>query len=142
MTISRPARTLAAACLVVATLLSVTAGPAAALEPPRPLPGHRPAFVTETDTRPWIDCLWASAAMLLDKWTNGDVRVTHGELRALSGDDGGSSFEDVQVAFRRLGFAISLDARGDSTLTWGKLLTRLRKGAGAVILGDDSQLPR
>ena len=100
-------------------------------------------FVTETDTRPWIDCLWASASMLLDKWTNGEVRRTHGQLRRLSGDrGGGSSFEDMQVAFRKLGFRIALDRDGDSTLTWGGLLGRLRNGAGAVVLGDYADLPR
>ena len=142
MPITRSARTLAAACLVLVTLLGVAPSPAAALEPPRPLPGYRPEFVTETDTRPWVDCLWASAAMLLDKWTNGDVQVTHGKLRHLSGDRGGSSFEDLQVAFRTLGFDVPLDASGNSTLTWSQLLARLRKGAGAVVLGDYGDLPR
>ncbi len=142
MSISRPARTLAAACLVLVTLFGVAPRPAAALEPPRPLPDHRPEFVTETDTRPWVDCLWASAAMLLDKWTNGDVKVTHGKLRRLSDDRGGSSLEDLQVAFRKLGFDVPLDASGDSTLTWRRLLGRLRNGAGAVVLGDYGDLPR
>ena len=67
--------------------------PPRALEPPRPLPGYHPRFVTETDERPMIDCLWASGAMLLDKWTNGDIHPTHQRLRALSGDaPGGSEF--------------------------------------------------
>jgi hypothetical protein len=139
---TRSGRTLATACLVLVTLLGVAPRPAAALEPPRPLPGYRPEFVTETDTRPWVDCLWASAAMLLDKWTNGDVQVTHGELRRMSGDRGGSSLEDLQVAFRELGFDVPLDASGDSTLTWRQLLGRLRKGAGAVVLGDYGDMPR
>ncbi len=133
----------AAACLVVATLLAAAPVPASALEPPRPLPGHRAAFVTETDVRPWRDCLWASAAMLLDKWTNGDVLVSHQRLRRLSGDlHGGSSFTDMQVAFRRLGFAIPLSPTGDSTMTWRGLLARLKSGAGAVVLGDYGKLPR
>ena len=142
MPFHRLARPFAAACLVLVTLVGVAPRPAAALEPPRPLPDHRPVFVTETDTRPWIDCLWASAAMLLDKWTNGEVRVTHGELRRLSGDRGGSSLEDLQAAFRKLGFDVPLGASGESTLTWDALLARLRKGAGAVVLGDASDLPR
>ena len=79
--------------------------------------------------------------MLLDKWTNGDVRVTHGKLRQLSGDRGGSSFGDLQVAFGKLGFEVPLDASGDSTLTWGALLGRLRNGAGAVVLGDYGDMP-
>ncbi len=131
------------ACLALVLLAGLAPGRASALEPPRPLPGHRPVFVTETDTRPWIDCLWASASMLLDKWTNGQVRASHQRLRRLSGDvAGGSSLEDLRVALRRLGFRIALDANGDSTMTWGGLLSRLRHGAGAVVLGDYGDLPR
>jgi hypothetical protein len=133
----------ATACLVAAALLSAAPAPASALEPPRPLPGHRATFVTETDVRPWRDCLWASASMLLDKWTNGKLLVAHERLRRLSGDQhGGSSFAEMQVAFRRLGFDIPLSAGGDSTMTWSGLLARLRAGAGAVVLGDYGQLPR
>ncbi len=81
--------------------------------------------------------------MLADKWTNGEIRLTHGELRRLSGDEhGGSSFVAMQVAFRKLGLPFALNANGGSTLTWGALLGRLRNGAGAVVLGDDSELPR
>jgi hypothetical protein len=140
----RPSSLLVVAGLVVATMAGIVA-PARvnALEPPRPLPGPRPEFVTETDTRPWNDCLWASASMLLDKWTNGDVRISHERLRRLSGDlHGGSSFEDLQVALRRLGFRITLGPGGDSTITWGGLLARLRRGAGAVVMGDYGNLPR
>jgi hypothetical protein len=80
--------------------------------------------------------------MLLDKWTNGDVSVTHQRLRRLSGDDdGGSSLEDLRVAFRRLGFKVELDADGDATMTWRALLRRLKDGGGAVVLGDYGQLP-
>jgi hypothetical protein len=137
------ARPLLVAGIVGATLLAVAPGRASALEPPRPLPGHRAQFVTETDERPWRDCLWASAAMLLDKWTNGDVRVTHQRLRRLSGDrEGGSSLEDLRVAFRRLGFTVTLDGDGNATMAWGTLLARLRSGGGAVVLGDYGDLPR
>jgi hypothetical protein len=139
----RPASAAVVACLALVLLVGLAPGRANALEPPRPLPGHRPVFVTETDTRPWVDCLWASASMLLDKWSNGDVRISHGRLRRLSGDlHGGSSLEDLQVALRRLGYRIALDANGHSTLTWGGLLSRLRRGAGAVVMGDYGDLPR
>lgn len=135
-------RRLAAACLALAALLTVASGPVSALEPPRPLPGYRPAFVTETDEHPWTDCLWASAAMLLDKWTNGDVTRTHQQLRALSRDrKGGSTFKDLAVAFDKLGFHTPSNL-GGSRLTWHELLKRLRQGAGAVVLGDYSHLPR
>ncbi len=142
-TASRLARPLAAACLVVATLLSVTAAPASALEPPRPLPGYRPAFVTETDQRPWRDCLWASGAMLLDKWTNGRVTVTHQRLRTLSGDRvRGSDLGDLKVAYAKLGIDLRFSPNGGERITWGGLLNRLAHGAGAVLLGDDHKLPR
>ena len=140
---SRPARALAAACFVVVTLLSAAPAPAAALEPPRPLPNYRPAFVTETDERPWKDCLWASGAMLLDKWTNGDLTRTHQQLRRLAGDRlGGSTLEDLHAAYARLGINLRFSPDGGERITWTSLLRRLAKGAGAVLLGDDSKLPR
>lgn len=138
----RPARHLAAVGIALATLLTLVPAPAAALEPPRPLPDYRPAFVTETDTRPWKDCLWASGAMLLDKWTNGDVRVTRQALRAASGDfSGGSQFRDLTRAFAKYGFALQWSPDGGMRLTWNQLLAKLEKGAGAVVLGDDHKLP-
>lgn len=141
MPIDRPARAIAAACLALSALLVVAAAPASALEPPRPLPGYRAEFVTQTDEHPWNDCLWASAAMLLDKWTNGQVIRTHQQLRALSGDrTAGSTFEDLHVAFAKLGFQVP-DNRAGMRLSWGELLSRLRRGAGAVVLGDYGQLP-
>jgi hypothetical protein len=142
-TVTRPVRALAAACLVIATLLGVTPGPASALEPPRPLPHYHPAFVTETDARPWNDCLWASGAMLLDKWTNGRLIVTHQRLRALSGDRvKGSMFPDLKVAYAKLGIDLVYSPDGGTRITWAGLLKRLANGAGAVLLGDDSRLPR
>ncbi len=136
-------RTLAAAWLASATLLAAGAGPAAALDPPQPLPGYRPAFVTETDTRPWKDCLWASGAMLLDKWTNGRDAVSRQALRRLSGDShGGSTLADLRTAYAKLGIALAYSPDGGATITWRTLLSRLEHGAGAVLLGDDSKLPR
>ncbi len=140
---SRLARALATACFVVVTWLSALPPTAAALEPPRPLPDYRPAFVTETDERPWRDCLWASGAMLLDKWTNGDVTRTHQKLRSLARDhSGGSTLEDLSVAYGRLGIDLRYSPDGGERITWSALLKRLANGAGAVLLGDDSRLPR
>ena len=140
---SRLVRALAAACFVVATLVSALPSTAAALEPPRPLPDYRPAFVTETDERPWRDCLWASGAMLLDKWTNGDVTRTHQKLRSLARDrHGGSTLEDLSAAYRRLGIDLRYSPDGGERITWSALLKRLANGAGAVLLGNDSRLPR
>ncbi len=139
---SRSAQALAAACLVVVTWLSVTPAPAAALDPPRPLPGYRPAFVTETDTRPWNDCLWASGAMLIDRWTNGATTISHGALRKLAREEGSSALPDLQRAYARLGVGLVFSPNGGARITWGQLLRRLETGAGAVLLGDDSKLPR
>ncbi len=139
----RSIRGLVAACLVAAVLLAVAPGRAAALEPPRPLPNYRPTFVTETDTRPWIDCLWASGAMLLDKWTNGQATATHQKLRKLSGDTSrGSALADLQVAYAKLGIDLAYSPDGGARITWTGLLDRLAHGGGAVLLGSDSQLPR
>ncbi len=141
--VSQSARAFLAACLVVVTLLAITPGSAAALEPPRPLPGYRPAFVTETDTLPWTDCLWASGAMLLDKWTNGRITATHQRLRKLSGDtNAGSGLADLKVAYARLGIDLAYSPDGGARITWSGLLNRLAHGGGAVLLGDDSKLPR
>jgi hypothetical protein len=144
MTIAhRPARALIAACLTVASMLAVAPRPASALEPPRPLPHYRPAFVTETDVRPWKDCLWASGAMLLDKWTNGDRAVTHQRLRQLSGDtSGGSGLADLADAYAHLGIDLTYSPDGGDRITWSSLLRKLANGAGAILLGDDSKLPR
>ncbi len=139
----RLAPALAAAALAAVSLLSGHVRPASALEPPRPLPDYQPTFVTETDTHPWTDCLWASGAMLLDKWTNGEGRLGRRALRALSGDlAGGSSLSDLRAAYATLGVDLAFSPDGGTTITWPMLLSRLEQGAGAVLLGDASQLPR
>ena len=142
-TVTRPIRALAIAPLLIAMLLAMLPSPVAALEPPRPLPGYRPRFVTETDDRPMIDCLWASGAMLIAKWTNGRIHPTHQRLRALSGDRSrGSNLDDLKIAYRKLGINLKFSPDGGNRITFNGLLRRLAHGAGAVVLGDDSKLPR
>ena len=138
----RPARALAAACLVVVTWLSVAPAPAAALEPPRPLPNYRPAFMTDNDQRPWKDCLWASGAMLLDKWTNGDLTRTHQQLRTLAGTVAVGPRWTTCAPPMRAWASTSVLARWRRAHHLDSLLRRLAKGAGAVLLGDDPKLPR
>ena len=141
-TVTRPIRALAIAPLLIAMLLAMLPSPVAALEPPRPLPGYRPHFVTETDDRPMIDCLWASGAMLIAKWTNGRIHPTHQRLRALSGDRSrGSNLDDLKIAYRKLGINLQFSPDGGNRITFNGLLRRLAHGAGAVVLGDDSKLP-
>src|SRR5512146_298939 len=96
------------AALFAATLLTTALpAPSFALDPPRPLPGYRPTFVSERQPGPWVDCTWASAAMLLDKWTNGSLIVSRQRLRVLAEDStGGSSLADVRRAVAKLGLEL------------------------------------
>ncbi len=140
---SRLASALVASFLAVSSVTAVAATPALALEPPRPLPGYRPDFVTEVQAGKWEDCLWASAAMLLDKWTNGQLQPGRDRLRALSGDHaGGSNLPDVARAFALLGVPLRYSPGGGDRISWNQLLARLARGAGAVIVGRDGALPR
>jgi hypothetical protein len=137
------ARSLGAALFSASLLLTALPGSSLALDPPRPLPGYHPTFVTEREPGPWEDCAWAAAAMLLDKWTNGVTTVSHERLRALSRDKtGGSSFADIQRSFARLGLQLHWSPSGGDRITWTRLLDRLNHGSGAILLGDYGKLPR
>lgn len=140
---SRLPRPLARAALVAVALASLLTGPAAALEPSRPLPGYRPDFVTERQPGRWKDCLWASGAMLIDKWTNGQTTVGREHLRRLSGDlHGGSTLADLSRAFARFDLDLRYSPDGGDAVTWSALLKRLATGGGAVLLGDQHRMPR
>jgi hypothetical protein len=130
--------------LALATgLLLPAALPAEAAEPHRPLPGYQPAFVTERDGQRWEDCLWASAAMLVDKWSAGRVGISKDRLRALSrSGEGRSNFDDLRPALSRMGFRARSSPNGGDFVTWAELRTRLAAGGGAILLGDYSDLPR
>ena len=129
--------------LAATMLLAALPGPALGLEPPRPLPSYRPEFVTEVEQGVLQDCLWASSAMLIDKWTNGANTISRERLRTLSGDRrGGSNFKDVRAAFAKIGVRFRYSPNGGDPMTWNDLLGRLSRGAGAVVLGDDHALPR
>src|SRR3990172_2907708 len=141
----RPSSWRAFGAFVIAAAFALTSmpGPALALDPPQPLPGYRPTFVTEREPGPWEDCVWAAASMLLDKWTNGQTTVDRERLRALSGDlDGGSSLVHVQRAFAKLGIAMTASPIAGDSITWNELLDRLGQGGGAILLGDYGKLPR
>ncbi len=136
-------RALGALVLAASFVFTAVPAPALALDPPRPLPGYQPAFVTEREPGVWQDCTWAAASMLLDKWTNGLTTVGREQLRALSGDrSGGSNLEDVERAFARLGFSMQTSPRGGDSIKWPELLDRLGNGGGAILLGDYGKLPR
>ncbi|MEA2630174.1 MAG: hypothetical protein QOE66_393 [Chloroflexota bacterium] len=101
-----------------------------------------PHFVTETNDTKWDDCEWASAAMLLEKWTG--ERVDRRALRgAANVAKGGSSFRDVT---RGTDYLLNLHLRyspgGGDPMTWRQLLARLSDGGGAVIEGAYSRMPQ
>jgi hypothetical protein len=135
-------RAICALAIAIAFALSTTA-PVAAAGPLRPTLGYRPQFVTEREVGRWQDCIWASAAMLVDKWTAGRVRISKDELRRRSGDmHGGSNLDLVRRVLRDIGIPARSSPTGGTFITWADLKTRLAAGGGAILLGDDSHLPR
>ena len=48
----------------------------------------------------------------------------------------------MRVAFDKLGFGFKYSPDGGDPMTWNQLLTRLSRGAGAIVLGDYHNLPR
>ncbi len=76
-------RTLGALALALAFLVPA-ALPVAAREPQRPLPNYHPDFITQRERGgTTADCLWASASMLVEKWTAGRITVSKDRLRRL-----------------------------------------------------------
>lgn len=135
-------RALCALALLLVVLLPV-APAALAADPDRPLPGYRPTFVTEREAGKWEDCVWASAAMLVDKWTAGRLTISKDRLRGLSGDRaGGSTLAHVARAMDRIGIDAWTSPNGGDVVTWTELKRRLAAGGGAILLGDDGDLPR
>jgi hypothetical protein len=135
-------RALCALMIAFAFLLPSTV-PVAAAGPTRPSLTHHPRFVTEREAGRWEDCVWASAAMLVDKWTAGRLIVSKDRLRKLSGDrKGGSSLELVGRVLRQIGLPARTSPFGGASVTWPDLRARLAAGGGAILLGDDSKLPR
>ena len=139
----RPARTFGALALAIAFLLPA-AVPAAAREPHRPLPNYHPEFITQREGgAATSDCLWASASMLVEKWTAGRMTISKDRLRRMSGDmKKGSNFEDLAPVMRQLGLRAKWSPEGGDYVTWGGLRDRIRKGGGAILLGDYHDLPR
>ena len=139
----RTARTLGALALAIAFLLPA-AVPAAAREPHRPLPNYHPDFVTQRDGGgTTADCLWASASMLVEKWTAGRMTISKDRLRRLSGDmKKGSNFNDLTPVLKELGLKPRWSPEGGDYVTWSGLRDRIRKGGGAILLGDYHELPR
>jgi hypothetical protein len=135
-------RAICALTIALAFLLPAAA-PVAAAGPARPTFGYSPQFVTEREPGHWKDCLWASASMLIDKWTAGRLTISKSRLRKLSGDlHGGSKLNLVGRVLREIGLPARASPTGGAFVTWTDLRARLATGGGAILLGDDSKLPR
>jgi hypothetical protein len=131
------ALTIALAFLMPAAATVAAGGPA------RPTFGYSPQFVTEREPGRWKDCLWASASMFVDKWTAGRLTISKDRLRKLSGDlHGGSKLNLVGRVLREIGLPARASPTGGAVVTWKDLRARLASGGGAILLGDDSKLPR
>ncbi|HUG48898.1 MAG TPA: hypothetical protein VMP67_10865 [Candidatus Limnocylindria bacterium] len=108
--------------------------------PPAPAGSHRPRFVAQTGK----NCAFASAAMLLDKWTDGRLRPNQLRLRLASRvpSSQGVSFAELSRAVGRVtGVGLRYSPGGGDPLTWDALLARLARGGGAVVGGAYSRLP-
>jgi hypothetical protein len=127
--------------LALAAPIALAGGPHLVRPPAPDRDSPTPHFVTETNDLKWDDCEWASAAMLIEKWTGEQV-----DRRALRGAanvaKGGSSFRDVT---RGADYLLNLHLRyspdGGDPMTWRQLLARLADGGGAVIEGAYSRMP-
>jgi hypothetical protein len=94
---------------------------------------YLPHFETETDVSgSWIDCLWASGTMLLDKWTRGQRIIHHANLRRYSGDTGGSNVEDLQRGIRN---ATGWTVEVPEDANWSTLVNRYIKKDYGIVLG-------
>ena len=109
--------------------------------PDPPLSSPTPGFVRQTGK----NCAFASAAMLLDKWTAGGQRPSQYRLRAASRVPAtkGVGLAAVALAVARVNrIDLRYSPGGGDPLTWDGLLGRLARGGGAIVAGSYSRLPR
>ncbi len=132
------------ACVLLLSLAApaALAGEPHLVRPPAPdRDSPTPHFVTETNDKKWDGCEWASAAMLIEKWTG--ERVDRRALRAAANvAKGGSSLRDVtRGTSALLDLHIRFSPDGGDPMTWRQLLARLADGGGAVVEGAYSRMP-
>jgi hypothetical protein len=111
----------------------------AASSPDRPTGEYTPRRVWQMKK----NCVWAAGAMLVDKWTQGGIRVSQSVLRRASNDKkGGSSLYNLARGVAAVtGIRLRFSPGSGDTMTWWQLLDRIEHSGGAVLIGLYSRLP-
>ncbi len=100
---------------------------------------YRPEFVRQGQN----NCAFASAVMLIDKWTRGKTILDQHRLRRLSGIPSivGITAGGLQQILRKVtGLDVAFSPYGGDPMTWRELLARLADGSGAIISGSYAEL--
>ena len=108
--------------------------------PAASLSSRRPRFVHQSLN----NCAFASAAMLVDKWTGGQRRPDQNRMRTASRAPrtGGVGMSQLARGMQSVtGMRVLYSPGGGDPLTWNGLMSRLGKGGAAVIAGSYSNLP-
>jgi hypothetical protein len=108
--------------------------------PPGPVGSYRPRFVHQTQN----NCAFASAAMLIDKWTGGDKRPAQDRLRAASGvstTEGVGMSQLARAVQKATQLKLLWSPGGGDPMNWDALMGRLSRGGAAVLAGAYSRLP-
>ena len=140
---------LAVACLALPSTGAVgrsgehsTARPARLAYPDAPRLDYSPRLVHQL----YNNCAFASAEMLIDKWTEGRRRAPQQTLRRVTGIapvDGGPTLAQLRRAVARTsGVDMRWSPHGGDALTWHELLARLEDGGGALVNVWPAKLPR
>lgn len=96
---------------------------------------YRPVLVRQADgsTFQWFNCTMASAAMALDRATEGAKKSTGAKMRSCQDNQsGGTTLEDAKTALERC-YGQTLD--NHYGLSWATFIAALKFGHGAIIQG-------
>jgi hypothetical protein len=114
---------------------------AKAAYPKAPRAGYSPRHVRQLMS----NCAFASAEMLIDKWTEGRRPAPQQLLRRATGiptEDGGPTLSELRRAVARVsGIDMRWSPNGGDPLTWQELLLRLEDGGGALVNVWPAKLP-
>jgi hypothetical protein len=112
--------------------------------PAPPNNGYRARLCTETDVpAPFLDCVPASIVMMLDVWSQGDIRLKHQDLAHEAA--GNRTYPGIAQAAAKLAnvevrFSEAFNTNRTEKVTWDGLLDRLSRGGAASVVGFYSEL--